>query len=396
VSAPRELPQAGPAAPPAPPATADGQGPPRADGAELVPRPGPAARREPPELGSGLYLAPLWDRDAALAVLGHVRDGLLEPWAGLGWLVRDRQLLALGLRPALVVGALVAGGLALGWVDPGEQLAGCGLSPGGSPRSAFEWIAAFALAMSAFAAVPPFVFHNTYARLAALGHARMGFGPRTAFHRGLATRVWEMTLQGLIIATAFAAISVPLSLLPGGVGVPVSLALGSLWALHWVVVEALDNARTLPEGADPRSIADDERDRAAGPPWFGRLLAVDPQRRLGPLFAPVRMCGRLSTRWSRRWHEELRLVERHPWTAAGFGLATAGLLAVPLVNVLFRPAIVLAATRLRARLEGADPDARGDGDHGGLAATAAGSEPAALPPAGHATVGAPGDPRRTP
>ena len=60
--------------------------------------------------------------------------------------------------------------------------------------------------------------------------------------------------------------------------------------------------------------------------------------------------GRLLVRLSRPWVEEVALVARHPSLAVGFGLATAALLAVPVANLLLRPAILVGAVHLRAQL----------------------------------------------
>ena len=48
---------------------------------------------------------------------------------------------------------------------------------------------------------------------------------------------------------------------------------------------------------------------------------------------------------------ELRLVDAAPHLALGFGAGTVVLLAVPGHNLLFRPARVIAAAHVRARLE---------------------------------------------
>ena len=69
------------------------------------------------------------------------------------------------------------------------------------------------------------------------------------------------------------------------------------------------------------------------------------------VLTPWRMLGEVMESMTRSWHRELRLVEADPHLAFGFGLGTVVLLAVPGLNLLFRPALVIAAVHVRTRLE---------------------------------------------
>jgi uncharacterized protein involved in cysteine biosynthesis len=51
------------------------------------------------------------------------------------------------------------------------------------------------------------------------------------------------------------------------------------------------------------------------------------------------------------WREEIAVLETHPAVAAGFGAATALLLATPVLNLLFRPIIIVASVHLLGELE---------------------------------------------
>ena len=92
----------------------------------------------------------------------------------------------------------------------------------------------------------------------------------------------------------------------------------------------------------------------APPPWFVRWFrrAGDKIPILGGLLrAFARLCDRLSL----PWRGEIALVEAHPAVALGFALSTATLLAVPVLNLLFRPIILVGSAHLLGHLEQGDP-----------------------------------------
>ena len=63
----------------------------------------------------------------------------------------------------------------------------------------------------------------------------------------------------------------------------------------------------------------------------------------------ARLCDRLSL----PWREEIALVEEHPGMMLGFALSTAALLAVPVLNLAFRPIVIIGATHVLGQLEDA-------------------------------------------
>ena len=88
------------------------------------------------------------------------------------------------------------------------------------------------------------------------------------------------------------------------------------------------------------------------PPWYVRWLfhAADRAPVAGRL---VRRFARLCDRLSLPWREEIALVEDHPALMIGFALSTAALLAVPVLNLAFRPIVIVGASHVLGQLEGA-------------------------------------------
>jgi hypothetical protein len=89
------------------------------------------------------------------------------------------------------------------------------------------------------------------------------------------------------------------------------------------------------------------------PPWYVRSLlhAADRTPIAGRL---VRRFTRLCDRLSMPWREEIALIEDHPALLLGFALSTAAVLAVPVLNLAFRPIVIIAACHVLGQLEAAD------------------------------------------
>jgi hypothetical protein len=121
-----------------------------------------------------------------------------------------------------------------------------------------------------------------------------------------------------------------------------------VWALHWVVVDAFDSARVLKPG---ETLADvDAAALRIRPPWYVRWLlhAADSVPIGGRL---VRRFAGLCDRLSLSWREEIALVEQHPALMVGFALSTAALLAIPVLNLAFRPIVIIGASHILGQLE---------------------------------------------
>ncbi len=118
----------------------------------------------------------------------------------------------------------------------------------------------------------------------------------------------------------------------------------ALWALHWVVIDAFDDARILEAG---ESLADvDAKNKAAPIPWFIRCFNWLADRLPPGLRRLTRSFARFCDKLSLEWREELALAEGHPSLVAGFGVMTAALLATPVLNLFFRPIIIVASVHL--------------------------------------------------
>jgi len=184
---------------------------------------------------------------------------------------------------------------------------------------------------------PAFLFANTYARLAADAHEIMGFGPAKPYLTSLRQRFSQLIRFALVTVVPALPVVFLLKLVPA-VGDTLGYAAGALWALYFAVVEQLDNARVARDTSVPEPLL---------MPWFVGWTQTS------PLPGAARF-GRLCARLSRPWVEEIHLTRLHPAASIGFGGAVALILAVPILNLLVRPAAVIAGVHFRARTERSD------------------------------------------
>jgi hypothetical protein len=247
--------------------------------------------------------------------------GVAQPLLGLRTLWRTPALRRRALGPVLAV--LVVAGL----VAVGEE----GVTP-----DRVLW--RFTAAVAGLASMPAVLFANTYARLAADATAGFGFGTPAPLLSSLVGRLGQMLRSAVLIALGVAPLVAVVRVAPL-VGDLAVLAVSAAWTLHWIVVEALDGARVAapPEPAPPA-------------PWFVAWTSSTAWDHVPVVCRLVRWFGRVITRLARPWLEEVALVARHPALALGFGAATAALLAVPVANLLLRPAILVGAVHLRGQL----------------------------------------------
>jgi hypothetical protein len=260
--------------------------------------------------------------------------GLVQPLLGARLLFTDRELLRAALVPVGLLAAFCAA-IAV-------------LRPHGHPLHTFY------TTFAVLAPLPSVLLAHHYARLAVLARRKLGFGPAEPCLESLWRMLGRAVKQAVLIAIALAPVSFLLKLVPG-VGWALVQAVAAAWALHWVVVDAFDSARFLHPG---ETIAD--LDRAAArlrAPWYVRALERAADRvpiggRLVRRFA--RMCDRLSV----PWREEIALVEEHPTLVLGFALTTAAVLALPVLNLAFRPIVIIGAAHVLGQLEGAAAEAQ--------------------------------------
>jgi hypothetical protein len=262
----------------------------------------------------------------------RVLYGVMQPVLAMRLLASDRELRSEALKPAF----LLAGFCAL------VALTHLGDGPREMLRNFYQTFAVLAPLPSLFLA--PF-----YARLAVKARAKLGFAPAEPCIEPLSRGFKRWVAQAILIALAIAPASLLLRLVPV-LGGPARQLLIAAWGLHWIVVDAFDSARYLKPG---QTLADLDAEAAVAPtPWFVRALrhaAAHAPMGGGLLTRLASFCDRLAV----PWREELALVERHPSLAGGFTASTALLLATPVLNLLFRPIVLIAAVHVIGRLESA-------------------------------------------
>ena len=261
--------------------------------------------------------------------------GLAQPLLGLRMLVSDPEILRESLIPAAWLGAFCAVAAAVSHDGTGW----------------WDWVKSFYKTFAVLAPVPSIIFAKHYARLAAMVRWRLGFGPCGPREYSMAVSLKRAIQQAIVVAIGVIPFAVIWKVLPG-LGILISNAVILVWGVHWVVVDAFDDARVLLPGETVRSA--EATDRQAPAPWFVRWFrrAAD---RLPVIGAPLRAFARLCDRLSLPWRGEIALMEANPSIALGFALSTATLLAAPVLNLLFRPIILVASSHLLGHLEAADP-----------------------------------------
>jgi hypothetical protein len=252
--------------------------------------------------------------------------GLTRPIVGVRLLLGDLELLKGALFPAAILACVCVWGAL---IRPGDH---------GFIRRFYELFATLAPMPSIFMA-------RHYARLAAEARVRIGYGPALPCYEPIMRSLWRLVARAILIGLAVA----PLALLSGVpvVGHLIWKIVLAVWALHWIVVDAFDSSRVLRPG---QTLADvDAQVDQLPSPWFVRLM------RRAAVHLPIggrilnwlaRVCDRLA----KPWRDELALVEQHPTLMVGFALSTALVLATPVLNLLFRPIVLMAATHVLGRL----------------------------------------------
>jgi hypothetical protein len=264
--------------------------------------------------------------------------GLAQPLLGMRVMLRDRTLLGDALFPVITVAAFCM----LGAFAAAERAEGDGLS------STWTGVVAFFAAFIALAPLPPFLFSRHYARMAARARGMLELGPREPWLEPVSMSLWKTIAQAIIIAIGVAPITILLGLLV--IGAPLALMVQGVWTLHWMVVEGLDNGRTLAPGETVAEITRTE-DALRHDPWYHRWFDLVTHKTVAKLLGPLRMFAEVVRALGRPWSHEIRLVEHERALCSGFGLGVVTLLAIPGLNLFFRPALVIGAAHMRGRLE---------------------------------------------
>ncbi|MFO7564035.1 MAG: EI24 domain-containing protein [Enhygromyxa sp.] len=262
--------------------------------------------------------------------------GLAQPLLGLRVLIGHGDLFVRGLIPAalfiVVCSLLVIGSEAQGLWE--------------------SVVASYGILVGA-ASISPILFCRNYAKLAAEARRHLDLSRHDPYLRSYGQAIAETITQAILLGVGVA----PWAALIGGMplfGWIWAAVIGWLWVLHWIIVEALDSARTLGPDDDPETF--EQLHQTLAPPWYAATLFARLEPPLPTLLAPVRWWGGVMARLGRRWRGEVALIEARPWLAAGFGLGASLLLMVPVLNLLFRPAVVVAASHVLGRVELEDQD----------------------------------------
>jgi hypothetical protein len=270
--------------------------------------------------------------------VSNVLYGAAQPILGARILLRDTELLREGLVPALWLAAFCAV---------------CALAkPADGPMWAGR-LKTFYRTFAVLAPVPSIIFAKHYARMAALIRWKLGFGACGPREYPLFTSARRAVQQAIVVAIGLFPLAVVWHFIPF-LGTVISQVVLGAWAVHWVVVDAFDDARVLLPGETVKSA--EATDRCAPSPWFVRVfLHVADKTPIRPIAAVLRRFSRFCDRLSLPWRGEFALMEGHPTISAGFAVMTATLLAVPIMNLLFRPIILVASSHLLGHLEAEDP-----------------------------------------
>ncbi|MGZ3425068.1 MAG: hypothetical protein ACXVCV_00400 [Polyangia bacterium] len=287
----------------------------------------PAARWAPHKIAAESVATPTAPPDAHA---DRAVYGLMQPILGARMLFRDRELLQAALVPAGLLAAFCA---LIALLDPSSW------SVGGIVRRFYQTFAVLA-------PLPSVLLSRHYARLAAVARNKFGFGPVEPCIEPLGRALSRLVKQTILVAVGVIPVTFALHFLPL-VGPLLIRVVVAVWAVHWIVVDAFDSARVLQPGqkiADLDLLAD-----KAPRPWFVRLLAEG---------EPLPVIGRILTRFARwldklarPWREEVALVEQHPSLMIGFAVSTVALVATPVLNLLFRPIVLIGAAHVLGRLE---------------------------------------------
>jgi hypothetical protein len=287
----------------------------------------PAARWAPHKIAAESVVTPTAPPDAHA---DRAVYGLMQPILGARMLFRDRELLKAALIPAGLLAAFCA---CMALLDPVSW------TPYGIVRRFYQIFAVLA-------PLPSVLLSRHYARLAAVARDKFGFGPVQPCIEPLGRSVSRWFKQTILVAVGLIPVTFALHFIPL-VGHVIIRVVVAVWALHWIVVDAFDSARVLQPGQTVKDL-DVLADKAPRP-WFVRLLAEG--ERLPVVGGILVRFARWLDKLSRPWREEVAMVEQHPSLMIGFALSTVALVATPVLNLLFRPIVLIGAAHVLGRLE---------------------------------------------
>jgi hypothetical protein len=228
-------------------------------------------------------------------------------------------------------------------------------------------VAAYYSVLVAAAQISPVIFTKNFAKLAADARPHLDVPRHEPYLRSYGQAFVESVVQLVVLGVGVAPLAWLLSKVPL-VGSIVAGLVTWVWLAHWIVVEALDSARTLPPGEDAETL--EQRHARLDLPWYAAPAAWHVRGFFALVFLPFRMWASVLGRLGKRWRGEVQVIETRPWLSAGFGLSAWLVLAIPVLNLLFRPALVIAASHMLGRIEPElpeppPPEDEDDGDGSG-------------------------------
>jgi hypothetical protein len=254
--------------------------------------------------------------------------GLMQPILGARLLLHDRALFLAALVPVAWLAAFCAL----------RVLPDVGKGPGPMVRHFYQTFAVLA-------PLPSVLMAGHYARLVVRARACLALPPAEPHVDPLWRSFRRAVAQAILIALAIAPATLLLHLVPL-LGQPLVRVVAAVWALHWIVVDAFDGTRVRHPGQLP-PLPDAQLGRS---PWFVRAL-TRAGHRLPVAGHLLRWFAGRCDRLARPWRDELAVVEDHPMLVLGFALTTAALLATPVLNLFFRPIVLVGAVHVLGRFE---------------------------------------------
>jgi hypothetical protein len=280
-----------------------------------------------------------------LTPLDRARRGLGASLHAARLMLDDGPLRRAAVLPTLltVLGAALVAGLltlarsssALHDLEPGELPTAGGLQ-------------AFLVTFVAIASMPPTLLQRQWLQVAHEARRALGLPPGEdpfpgEWYLHMLWRESGKTLrQAVVVSMGLLPVVAFIHLLP--FGDYEAAAVGAGWTFYWVVIDAFELPIEVLIG--PR--------HATPEPWYARGLGW-----LGRRAWPFRIfgwTGRMLTRLTRPWGEEVQFTERHRWETAGFAAGVGLVLAIPLAGLFFRSVAITAATALVGSL-GAEGEA---------------------------------------
>jgi hypothetical protein len=280
----------------------------------------------------------------------QVLYGVAQPVLGARILLADPSLMQEALYPGAILAivcAIFASFKANG--EPGDWV----------------WFKEFYTAFAYLAPLPSVIFANHYARIAAMIRWRLGFGACGPREMPLGMLLGRLARQAAIVAIGAAPFIWVVHQFVPILGPLIAWAAAGVWGLHWIVADAFDDAQVCLPGESLKQSID--RDRQAPSPWFIRWINTGGEhltifsRKVPVLGGLMRVAAGLMKRFARFCDKlaldsrgEIEIMEKNRFVSLGFGISTAALLSLPVVNLLFRPIILAAASHLVGQVEAAE------------------------------------------